>query len=76
MTDLGQGAECLRPPDCEGKLSIGEFPEKLAIVFGTESSGCTQEVRVMLRTKLYISYVNVITRNLTAPTLSDAQRRR
>ncbi|GMH90266.1 hypothetical protein TL16_g11716 [Triparma laevis f. inornata] len=44
VTDLGQGAECLRPPDCEGKLSIGEFPEKLAIVFGTESSGCTQEM--------------------------------
>ncbi|GMI07117.1 hypothetical protein TrVE_jg4738 [Triparma verrucosa] len=54
VTDLGQGAECLRPPGKDGKLSIGEFPEKLAIVFGTESSGCTQEMLTAADKRVYL----------------------
>jgi len=42
-TDLGQLAVPLTLPEA-GVAPAGSFPEKLAIVFGTESTGCTDEM--------------------------------
>jgi tRNA G18 (ribose-2'-O)-methylase SpoU len=53
-TDLSQHAQCLVPPG-EGSSAGGLMvPEKLAIAFGTESVGCTEELLQAADARVYL----------------------
>jgi tRNA G18 (ribose-2'-O)-methylase SpoU len=53
-TDLSQHAECLLPPGGSGGEAGLRVPEKLAIAFGTESVGCTEELLQAADLRVYL----------------------
>ena len=56
-TDLGQQAVCLTSESLQQHLGVAAdklIPERLAIVFGTESVGCTEEILTAADMRVYL----------------------